>query len=161
MSFYLGTSWPWSHGSWIYNYLCNQCLSPLKLWVPFSIMARCRTLCYKVCQWLETGRWFSPGPPVSSTNKTDRHDITAILLKVALNSIKQTSKQSFYLAVFGIWAARIKSWTFYSTDPCGIENLPFLFTYRLQIKWWRYCIYWWITLSRHVILFFLYSRGQL
>jgi len=32
--------------------------------------------------------WFSPGPPVSSTNKTDRHDITEILLKVALNTIK-------------------------------------------------------------------------
>ena len=29
------------------------------------------------------GRWFSPGTPVSSTNKTDRHDITQILLKVA------------------------------------------------------------------------------
>jgi len=22
-------SWSWSYGSWIYNYLCNQCLSPL------------------------------------------------------------------------------------------------------------------------------------
>ena len=39
---------------------------------------------------LPTGRWFSPGPSVSSTNKTDRHDITEILLKVALNIIKQT-----------------------------------------------------------------------
>jgi hypothetical protein len=29
---------------------------------------------------------------VSSTNKTDRHDITEILLKVALNTIKQTNK---------------------------------------------------------------------
>jgi hypothetical protein len=29
-----------------------------------------------------------PGPPVSSTNKTDRHDITEILLKVALNTMK-------------------------------------------------------------------------
>jgi hypothetical protein len=36
-------------------------------------------------------RWFSPGPPVASTNKTDRHDITEILLKVALNTIKQTN----------------------------------------------------------------------
>ena len=27
--------------------------------------------------------------PVSSTNKTDHHDITDILLKVALNTIKQ------------------------------------------------------------------------
>jgi hypothetical protein len=31
--FYKGPSWPWSYGSWIYNYLCNQCLSPLMLWV--------------------------------------------------------------------------------------------------------------------------------
>jgi hypothetical protein len=23
----------WSYGSWIYNYLCNQCTSPLMLWV--------------------------------------------------------------------------------------------------------------------------------
>ena len=34
-----------------------------------------------------TGRWFCPGTPVSSTNKTDRHGITEILLKVALNTI--------------------------------------------------------------------------
>ena len=34
------------------------------------------TLCDKVCQWLATGRWFSPGPLVSSTTKTDCHDIT-------------------------------------------------------------------------------------
>jgi hypothetical protein len=34
-----------------------------------------------------TGRWFSPGTPVSSTDKTDRHDITEISLKVVLNTI--------------------------------------------------------------------------
>jgi len=28
-----GPSLPWSYGRWIYNYLYNQCLSPLKLWV--------------------------------------------------------------------------------------------------------------------------------
>ena len=35
-----------------------------------------------------TGRWFSPGTPVSLTNNTDRHNIliTDILLKVALNA---------------------------------------------------------------------------
>jgi hypothetical protein len=27
-------------------------------------------------------QWFSLGPPVSSTNKTDHHDITELLLKV-------------------------------------------------------------------------------
>jgi len=40
------------------------------------------TLCDKVCQWLATGRWFSHGTTVFSTNKTDRHNITEILLKV-------------------------------------------------------------------------------
>jgi hypothetical protein len=65
-------SWPWSYGSWIYNYLCNQCLSLLTLWVRISIRARCTTLCDKVCQWLATDQWLSSGPPVFSTNKTDR-----------------------------------------------------------------------------------------
>jgi hypothetical protein len=33
------------------------------------------------------GQWFSPGTAVSSTNKTDHHDLTEILLKVALTTI--------------------------------------------------------------------------
>jgi hypothetical protein len=39
------------------------------------------TLCDRDCQW------FSPGIPSSPTNTTDRHDITEILLKAALNTI--------------------------------------------------------------------------
>ena len=35
-----------------------------------------------------TAWWFSLGTWVSYTNKTDHHDITEILLKVALNTIK-------------------------------------------------------------------------
>jgi hypothetical protein len=50
------------------------------------------TLCDKVCQWLVAGRWFSLSNPISSTNKTDCHDITEILLKVALN-INQSINQ--------------------------------------------------------------------
>jgi hypothetical protein len=42
------------------------------------------------------GRWFSPGTPVSSTNKTGRHDITEILLKVALNTIIENKCLSVY-----------------------------------------------------------------
>jgi hypothetical protein len=49
--------WSWSHGSWIYNYLCNQCLSPLMLWVRISIRARCTTLYDKDSLWLATSRW--------------------------------------------------------------------------------------------------------
>jgi hypothetical protein len=32
------------------------------------------------------------GTPVSSTNKTDRHGITEMLLKMALNTINQTNQ---------------------------------------------------------------------
>jgi hypothetical protein len=45
------------------------------------------TLYEKVCQRLAAGRWFYMGTSVPSTKKTDRHDITEILLKVALNTI--------------------------------------------------------------------------
>ena len=62
------------------------------------------TLCDQVCMSRETGWywWFSPGTQVSSTNKTDCHDITdchdktdchditEILLKVTLNTITLT-----------------------------------------------------------------------
>jgi hypothetical protein len=66
---------------------------PISTEVQISIKARCTTLCDKVCQWLATGRFY-PGPLVSSSNKTDRHDITIILLKVVSNTIKQTNKQT-------------------------------------------------------------------
>ena len=55
---------------------------------------RCTTLCDNVCQWLSTGRCVFPGPPDSSTNKPDRHDMAKIFLKVALSIIKQTNKQT-------------------------------------------------------------------
>ena len=85
----MGPSWLWSYGSWIYNYLWNQCLSPLTLQVriPLRWGVLDRTLCDKVCQWLGAGQWFSVSIPVSSTNNTDCHYVTTILLKVALNTI--------------------------------------------------------------------------
>jgi hypothetical protein len=70
----------WSPKSEVWRYLSLSVLSPLMLWVRISIRARRTTLCDKVCQWLATGRWFSPSPPVSFTNKTEHHDITEILL---------------------------------------------------------------------------------
>ena len=52
------------------------------------------TLCDKVRQWLTTGQWFSLGTPVSSTNKTDCHDITEILLN--------TINQIYIMFILGI-----------------------------------------------------------
>jgi hypothetical protein len=111
-----GPSWP--YGSLIYNYLCNQCLSPLMLWVQISIMARCTTLCDKVCQWLATGQWLSQGPLVSSTNKTDHHDITEILLKVALNTIKQTFLFLVALAILEWWRSQLSDIFLKVDHPC-------------------------------------------
>jgi len=50
----------------------------------------------KVYQLLAHGRWFSPGTPASSTNKTGRHDIAEILLKVALNTTNQINSNQYY-----------------------------------------------------------------
>ena len=74
---------PWSYGSLIYNYLCNRFLSPLSCEFEYrpgrGVQHYVITFASVLC---------SPGTPVSSTNKTDRHDINEILLKVALNTIK-------------------------------------------------------------------------
>jgi hypothetical protein len=93
-----GLSWSWSYGSWIYNYLCTQCLSPLTLWVwiPLSWGVLDTILYDKVCQWLATGWWFFLGTLVSSTNKIVCHNITEILLKVVLNTITVSPSQIYY-----------------------------------------------------------------
>ena len=54
----------------------------------------------------------TPGTPVSSTNKTERHKITEIVLKVALNTIK-TELSKIFVHVIP------------STSFCVSECLPF------------------------------------
>jgi hypothetical protein len=56
------------------KYLLIRYLSPLKLWDWIQLRRGVldTTLCDKICQW------FSPGTPVSSTNKTDRNDLDKI-----------------------------------------------------------------------------------
>ena len=87
----------WSYGSWIYNYLCNQCLSPITLWEGGVLDT---TLCDKICQWLAAGWWFSSGTLVFSTNKTDCHNVTELLLKVALNTINHKPILEKWMNVF-------------------------------------------------------------
>ena len=48
------------------------------------------TFCNKYCQLFAAGQCFSLGTPVSSTNKTNIHDIAKILLKVSLSTITLT-----------------------------------------------------------------------
>jgi hypothetical protein len=65
-----------------------------------------------------TGRWFFPGPPVSSTNKTDHQNITEILLKVALNTINQTKPIYF-------WTCRVPCEHFFSSVISWREEITF------------------------------------
>jgi hypothetical protein len=63
----------------------------------FNYYIRCTTLCDNVCQWLATGQAFCPGPPLSSTNKTDRHDITEILLRTIIELSEPMETKCFDL----------------------------------------------------------------
>ena len=80
------TNWYTHKKNWIV-YILRTKYTKKRHWNIQTLCTRCNIICDKVCHWLATGRWFSPGTPVSSTNKTDRHDIAKILLKIALNTI--------------------------------------------------------------------------
>ena len=70
-----GSSWSWSYGRFTTTYAINA----LTLWVrvPLRRGVVDTMLCDKVCPWHAVGRWFSP---VFSAIKSDRHDVTGILL---------------------------------------------------------------------------------
>jgi hypothetical protein len=68
----------------MFNWSDHSCKCVLRVRMPFRREVIGTTLCDNVCQWLAAGRRFSQGTRVFSTNKTDRHDITDILLKLAL-----------------------------------------------------------------------------
>ena len=106
-----GPLWTWSYGSWSYNYLFSQYISPLTLWVRISLRRGVldTTLCVKVCDWPLTGRWVCVGTLVSSFNKTDRHDINEILLKVGIQTIKLY--QTLYVGFVGSLLLFILCWS--------------------------------------------------
>jgi hypothetical protein len=91
------------------------------------------TLCDKVCQWLATCWWFSPGTPVSSNNKSDRQAIIEILLKVALDTIILILIQlDNHSSSFKIWKLNCVVWN-------------------IIIHWYQMC-----ARCSYIILFFFY-----
>jgi hypothetical protein len=67
-------SWSWSYGSWIYNYLCDQCLSPPKLWIRIALRRGVldTTLCHSDWQLLYSWNIVESG--------TKHHNLTHTLL---------------------------------------------------------------------------------
>jgi hypothetical protein len=71
-------SWSRLYGRWNLQLPIQSVPIATKVW---------RCIQYKImlpvaCWWLAAGRWFSLDTPVSSTNKTDRYNITEILMNV-------------------------------------------------------------------------------
>jgi hypothetical protein len=65
-------------------------LNSLKCATKAISLASFKEIQWQIIQWLARGWWFFAGTPVSPINKTDRHDIAEILLKVALSTITLT-----------------------------------------------------------------------
>jgi hypothetical protein len=112
----------------------------------------------KFCQWLVTCQWFSPGTPVSSTNKTDHHDITEILLKVALSTINHVC-QIWYFFCFKYFTGFLV-FKEYCEQLCD-EQVPQLKFYEevcdvfVTTSWPCTCT----NVCAHIALFF-YRGGQ-
>ena len=80
-----GWSWSGSYSSWICNYMCNQCLNTIKVMSSSNLAhGEVYSIQHYVIQFCG---FLLVGTLVSSTNTTDRNDITEILLKVALNTM--------------------------------------------------------------------------
>ena len=92
---------PFTRGrrGWIYNYLYMQSMPiAIKLVSSNPVNGKVYSIQHYVIQFVSDLRqvsvftWYL----VSSTNKTDRHDITDILLIVALNTITPNPKFVFF-----------------------------------------------------------------
>ena len=108
---------------------------PITIQVVSSIPARARStrynICDKVCQWLATGQWFSPGIAVSSTNRTDHHDIAKILLKVASPNTKHQrnmTKLIFKTLVEDVFS-KVLSRLFYHSRYIKFYNVSWSWSY--------------------------------
>ena len=142
------------YGCWLSNYMCNQCLSPLMLWVrtPLRRLILDTTLCDKVCQWPATDRWFSP---VSSTNKTDHDDITEILLEVILNTINLNKKIYKDRHITSRWLSTHGTTCVWSTlSSCATSLMSTYLLCLVDVFFNIQSIYLWV---QTVLLLFLYS----
>ena len=90
----------------------------------------------KPCWWPAAGLWFSLGTPVSSTNKTDCHNITEILLKVALNTITLTP--NIRLAILK-WTHHDQSFIKGTICFCYVRYTKETYTFLTQITHVKSC----------------------
>ena len=111
--------------NWVTAYKLYYTDDPMGNWTLYQdstgeFVSQLYTLCdnhiiFTLCDKSFSVTWlFSRGTLISSTNKTDRHDITEILLKVALNTINhnhiiKSPKQHLETYCFALFLIIIKS----------------------------------------------------
>jgi hypothetical protein len=83
---YIGSSWMWSYAKLDLQLPVQSVPITTKIVRSNPTQVRCTQYNIMWSSLSVTCGRFSPGTPVSSTNKTDHHNITEILLKVALNT---------------------------------------------------------------------------
>ena len=86
-----GSSWSWSYGSWIYNLTMKSVVittSGVSLNPAHGEVYSIHYVIKFVSDLRQAGAFLRVlGTLVSSTNKNERHDITEILLKLALSTL--------------------------------------------------------------------------
>jgi len=72
-AYFWGMLWSWLYCSWIYNYLCNQYLSPQTLWVWITLRQGVLDTTFifvcdlrRVCDFLQV-LWFPPPIKLTAT----------------------------------------------------------------------------------------------
>ena len=78
------------------------------------------TLCDQVYQWLVAGLWFSPSTPISSTNKTNHHDI---IQNIVESGVKHHNPPHIFLInlIFFVIAVHIFFICLHITDLTHIQ----------------------------------------
>ena len=120
----------WSFGSWIYNYMCDKCLSPLTLWVRIPLMYSIHDYVLKfVSAWRQVGGILRCPPPVKLTATIKLKK----LLKVALNTIILTLILN--VCIYKIWAkvlSRKKIWSL--SGQRFISKINKLFDLEIKVR---------------------------
>jgi hypothetical protein len=104
-----------------------------------------------------TGQWFSPGNPVSSTNKTDHHDITEILLKVALSVLnQQTIRKLLSVLMYNKKKNQISTQIVISLKSTCLWRNTICYNINIINNWlvWKVVKYY-IDISWHITMYWL------
>jgi hypothetical protein len=101
-----GPSWSWCNNSWIYNYLCNQCLSPPKLWIRTRWWRDVlNTTFYDSWQWFASGlcELLSQTVRVGIYSTTTEKSRNRNLAKVVLAEAIEIKVSNIYNDLLMVW----------------------------------------------------------